>query len=222
MAEEFTRGNEEQVRLKAERKAGEERDALRMMHEFNERLRVQEEERFAALEAMKAKQRRQEELGTAVGPYKRYIDDKIIQRNFDKREADLAAREDAAKADIQLKREKLRAGLDQQLEEKNRLKAEEKARDRRMDDMLLEGARIADVYALEKQREVQEKMARSPSRPHCASTRRTAPPRAAFGPRCACAPCVVPFGSSMLREKGPHGWRPSSFFLSLSTTRCGR
>lgn len=115
-AAEFLRGNEEQLRIKAERKAEEERAALRMMHEMNERLRIQEEEHFANLEAMKAKQRRQEELGNAVGPYKRYIDDAIIERNFAQREAALAAREEADKADMLRKREKLRADLAKQLE----------------------------------------------------------------------------------------------------------
>lgn len=121
-------------------KLEEERISLRMQHEFNERLRIQEEEHFAALEAMKAKQRRQEELGAAVGPYKRYLDESIIEKNFQKREAELIAREEAGKLAVIRRREQLKAGLDAQVEEKKRIKEALKREDKRLVDVMLDGA----------------------------------------------------------------------------------
>ena len=70
---------------------------------------AQEEQRQAKLEEMKAKQLRAEKAGQAVGPYKRYLDDSIIEKNFQQREAAVEQAEAAAKAKAKALRQDLKA-----------------------------------------------------------------------------------------------------------------
>ena len=152
----FEESNASLLESKARAKQAAAEDALRMQFEYAERLRVQEEEREAKLAAMKAKQKLAEIAGNMVGPYKRYLDEKIIEANFQQREAAVEASERAAKEKVKALRQDLKAGLEKQLVEKQAAVKQLKEKDRTMVERVLEGAKVAQL--IENERVVREKM----------------------------------------------------------------
>ena len=149
-AAKFLADNAEQQRLRAEAKKREAAEAEELRQQYAAKLEAQEAAYKAGLEAMAARQRRQEAAGNAVGPYKRYIDDAIIQRNYAAREAALDAREAADKAKIAALRTVLKADLESQLVENKERKLLAAAAERAQVAMVLEGARVAEIIEREK------------------------------------------------------------------------
>lgn len=157
----FLHDNEEQQRIKAEIKRKEGEDSVRMQQMYAERLKHQEEAYMANLEKMKARQMRQEAAGNAVGPYKRYLDDSIIEKNFQKREAELEEREKRDKAKIHTLRTALKADLEKQLAERVVLKRLAKEEDMSMVMRVNEGAKVAEIIEREKQEKIKAKNERA-------------------------------------------------------------
>ena len=151
----FLESNAAILEMKAAQKKAAGEESLRMQFEYTERLRLQDEAREARLEEMKQKQLRAERAGNAVGPYKRYLDDSIIEKNFQIREAEQEKRAALAKAKVAVLREDLKVGLQKQISAKAQAKQALVEKDMAMVATVLEGAKIAQM--IENERVMHEK-----------------------------------------------------------------
>mmetsp|Transcript_5847 Transcript_5847/g.20384 ORF Transcript_5847/g.20384 Transcript_5847/m.20384 type:complete len:453 (-) Transcript_5847:1341-2699(-) len=114
--------NQARLRMQEETKAKENEEDLKFQLEYAKRLELQEQARQKNLSEMKQKQLRAERQGNERGEYKRWMDEKIIEKNFREREAQLDQQEEAALAKIQDLNMEQRKVLAQQLEEKKQKK----------------------------------------------------------------------------------------------------
>lgn len=102
VAEEVERlkaANAETLKLRQEQAAADAALEIKYQQMYAEKLAKQEEAYEANLKKMKEKQKHQEAFGNAIGPYKRYMPDEIIEKNFAEyeRKADAREKRDAQK-----------------------------------------------------------------------------------------------------------------------------
>lgn len=97
--EHLKKSNAETLRLRQEQAEANAALELKYQEMYTEKLRKQEEQYIANLAKMKEKQKSQEAFGNAIGPYKRYMPDEIIEKNFAEyeRKADEREQRDAQK-----------------------------------------------------------------------------------------------------------------------------
>jgi len=110
--------NEESKRIQEAVKEKEKAEEVKFQLEYAAKLQQQEADRERYLEEMKRKQAIQEAAGAARGAYKRWMDEKIIEKNFAEREAQLDKREEASFKKIELGNLEMRRVLAEQLKEK--------------------------------------------------------------------------------------------------------
>jgi hypothetical protein len=137
--EKLKKSNEETLALRAKQAADDEALDLKYQEMYAEKLRKQEEAYHANLLKMKEKQTSQEAFGNAIGPYKRYMPDEIIEKNaanYDR----LAAERDARDAKHQVD---LNAAVKKELAEQ--VKAKQERLDRERDEEARRYARFARV-----------------------------------------------------------------------------
>ena len=137
--EKLKKSNEETLALRAKQAADDEALDLKYQEMYAEKLRKQEEAYHANLLKMKEKQKSQEAFGNAIGPYKRYMPDEIIEKNaanYDR----LAAERDARDAKHQVD---LNAAVKKELAEQ--VKAKQERLDRERDEEARRYARFARV-----------------------------------------------------------------------------
>jgi len=118
--------NDLALKMAEEKKVADAAEEKKYQQQYADKLKKQEEAYHANLAAMKEKQKAAETAGAAIGEYKRWMDEKIIERNFAEREAMLDKAEEEAIKKVHEGNMEMRRVIAEQVKEKKERLAKEK------------------------------------------------------------------------------------------------